>query len=992
VSSYAALARRLREDPSASDVERLVHELGARARMLRAIEFAQRGLWASARRDARDATELAPKDAFVQVLSGVVRYVTRDYQESLEAFDAGSRNGAPGAVRFKFERASRLSWYREAAESIAQGVALGGPERARWHAEGLALYARWRVYERALEHGLEAAELRPDVPTIPMELGNVHAELGDTEGVRRSVRAAIELKPNLLPYRMESARLLTMVGCFDEARAQLEAALELDPRWPAAHEALGSLALWAGSDDEAVYRGRMAVECEPAFAPGSRLLGACAFAKGDLAEARRRFDRAIELDAQDSEAHAFRAELALRAGKLEEAHQETSLAIASARGYLFAGQLLRLATNLRELPDLSLRADRVAHLRAGTERLCPELAPRLKGDQPAVWREAVDASLERMRANRSTIPTFLQGGRLELLRTGVDPRFDSRRALQTIRVGDPGATLAELEKVCERHSSSSLPPAHTGELLIWLGDLPGGRAALERALEITVGTRWAYIGLTTIEVLEGRPEQALRVCQRGVEAMHDTEGPAVHVARGEALRVLGRFDEARRDLERACALHPSRVSAWLNLGLLHAALQDSAGAEQIIERLKLQAPGLISDAAREEGISLFEDSPVTLDRATLERLLARMLSMCRANRSSTCVTYFTAAGQLRSVHNYPHTGTAPHARDEEELAHARTMLERALGIATRTPAVRDASQRPEPERRTLPTKNRGESAPERRVLSREQIASFVENGYLVLRDCIPKPFVAEWVADARRRIRSEPERWVKQHDPSNPERDVARFDLDDPSTWTLKRLDVIGNRNLPFADVSPLLWSAICELVGGESRVATRTLSNYFILNLRSEDTLESDDNWHIDDPPRPFRFDGLRNALVGIFLFSDVVEGGGPTLIAPESLPLIARMLSSSPEGLAWDEKSAGRVVKQCPRVVACTGNAGDVVLTHALMAHRASSNGSGRVRWLANPNIYSRAALGFSRDSQVQHSPVELAVVRALEAGRQPELHLEQ
>jgi len=225
---------------------------------------------------------------------------------------------------------------------------------------------------------------------------------------------------------------------------------------------------------------------------------------------------------------------------------------------------------------------------------------------------------------------------------------------------------------------------------LWVGDLEGARRDLERAIEIVLGTRWAYIGLTGIHILEGDYEQALEVSARGVKVMRGTEGPSVYIYRGEALRRLGRYREALKDLTRSVRIHPSRVSAWFNLGLLYAAIGELALFERVYARLEIQAPGLLSDAACEVGVVLWGDPgfvpPVEVRLAVIEHGLAMM----RGNRSSTAMTYFTAQGRMRMVeHRDAGTpvGEGPHVRD-------RTMLVRAHNLVLGTFGLPSA---PEPE-------------------------------------------------------------------------------------------------------------------------------------------------------------------------------------------------------------------------------------------------------------------------------------------------------
>jgi tetratricopeptide (TPR) repeat protein len=266
--------------------------------------------------------------------------------------------------------------------------------------------------------------------------------------------------------------------------------------------------------------------------------------------------------------------------------------------------------------------------------------------------------------------------------------------------------LAELDEVERAHPHSSLPLCHRGELHLWLGNWAQARADLEAAIERVTGTRWAYMGLSTLDLLAGEPERALEINARGVEVMRNSEGPAIHAFRGEALRLLGQLDRAIPELERAALAHPARASTILNLALAYAADGREQQARALWQRLAHeQACGLISDAARElsearplaRQASLLEPKPISSfmqarqivgDRdwqPTLEVIVAvldRSLQMMGGNRSSGLLTYWTSDGRLRFVQQWPHGSRSPHSGDTSRLAQAKKMLVQALSQAS----------------------------------------------------------------------------------------------------------------------------------------------------------------------------------------------------------------------------------------------------------------------------------------------------------------------
>src|SRR5204862_3345253 len=133
------------------------------------------------------------------------------------------------------------------------------------------------------------------------------------------------------------------------------------------------------------------------------------------------------------------------------------------------------------------------------------------------------------------------------------PRNECREAVDTIRTVAPEAVLARIEAVAARLPGSSQPWAHHVEVLMWLGRYDEARASLERALAIAVRTRWPWDGLGVLEILAERPAGALDLCARGTAAMAGTKAPFIHAVRGEALRRMGRLDDAAAALGKALA-------------------------------------------------------------------------------------------------------------------------------------------------------------------------------------------------------------------------------------------------------------------------------------------------------------------------------------------------------------------------------------------------------------------------------------------------------
>ncbi len=617
--------------------------------------------------DARREGLRSPQEALALA---ALRFVTRDYHDSLAALDLAADLGAgPVALRQKARDAVRLGWELDACSALRRGAALF-PRDPAWRSALLALHARRRDHEGAFLHGKELLALKPQASEALIELASLRIARGEYGSAKTLLDAALS-QPLSGPARVEAARLRRASGSFPEARALL-ASLTAGPLGAEARRMLAELALWSGEADQAEEI--LAAQGEE---PGTaRLRGILAALRGQSDEALRLFERAISLDPEDSEALVWLAERVSLRGEHERARGLLTRAMMSARGQTLVASLLWLLNDLRAGPiPPSLPPALVGHLLPVTTVLCPELDGPLRRGDPGAWVQAIERCLDRMQGNRSTTPTWLHDQGLALLPPCPDPRVESRRALEQIRVAPREQALADLEALAPYFPGSGLPHAHRGELLLWLGETRAARRALEQAIEVYPQTRWAYIGLTMCDLLDGDPERALATSARGVAAMSNTEGPAVSVHRGEALRRLGRISEARADLERAVAVHPSRVGAWVNLGLLGLAQGERAAVRAAVERVLWLAPGLLSDAARVEGVSLFPGRGVLAEEA-FAPVLERALLLLQGNRSSSLVSYLTPEGALRFGLQGGQDREPLHREDEARIARAEALLHR----------------------------------------------------------------------------------------------------------------------------------------------------------------------------------------------------------------------------------------------------------------------------------------------------------------------------
>jgi hypothetical protein len=257
-------------------------------------------------------------------------------------------------------------------------------------------------------------------------------------------------------------------------------------------------------------------------------------------------------------------------------------------------------------------------------------------------------------------------------------------------------------------------------------------------------------------------------------------------------------------------------------------------------------------------------------------------------------------------------------------------------------------------------------------LTEEQARHFLERGHVVLRECFSRERAREWTARAFRRLGIDP---------------------GDPATWTEARVHMPTATRIEVKELAPRAWGAICDLVGGEERIAQPCVTgDGFIINFQ----IGRDDPWQPPSPASPgwhkdgdfFRhfLDSPEQGLLTLFIWSDIEHRGGGTFVACDSVGPVARFLAKHPEGLHPREIDARSLVTECRDFIEFTGRAGDVVLLHPFVLHAHSPNQSGRPRFLTNPPVHLKVPMRFDRTAWEEHSLVEQAVLRALGVERFP------
>lgn len=841
---------------------------------------------------------------------------------------------SPEAQRLRLRLAGELGWTDHCASAALRLVELE-PHSATWRltAAGFAADDRRAEAAASLLHPLTSAS-EPDVllrgAELLLDLGCPRAA---TPLLQRLVDAALQTT-----HRTAAAKLALRSGDFDLA----EALFDSDPA------ELARLRLWQGD----VSTAEALLGQAPAGDTASLVRGALLVLQGSPQAALRPL-RAVHT----TESANWQTEAHLALGDLASAEATLGSSATGSQGNWIRGLLearLRLLQAERGDPATHLARKWARELSAAFDAL--QATPTCVDDTASLLN-AIEEALRQLGGNRSEYPTRVHGDGLSRLE--VPPLAADQLLLAAAHPerGHPRATHAALDAALEldlSRDNRAWGLATRAQLRLWVGQLDAALADAEASLALSHSLQPARHAWLVATLLRGDPATAKDTAERWRD-------PELALPYAEACLRLGEQTLARGALAHARSTWPRCPSVWL-FSLLAAEASEDESTEPLRALLAAGAPGWMAAA-----------------RGSAER--AREL--LAGNRSLTTPTMLGDEGFLR-----PLTWRQSPLDVGEYLRRAETALLRA-GEFSQAPMT--ALNPPDPERLAanieLAASEGAAFAPAKphapRELSADQLEHFRRHGYLVVEHCFSDDTAQRWIDDANDRLRRAPERYVRPSS-GDPNPDVRGYDPTEPRTWTFERLEVLGDRTVPITELSPRAWHVICDLLGGPERVATREWGNQVKPNFprrHSSDIEPTSSSWHLDYPSRNTRLDEFSLGLICIVMLSEVLPGGGGTMLAPESVSHVAQELAANPAGVDFVRRDAGpRITRRCRRFVELTGKPGDIAFIHPLMLHTGSPNSCSRVRWMGNPLVELAEPLRVDRPDPRYYSPVEQVVVDAL------------
>ncbi|MFD0774822.1 phytanoyl-CoA dioxygenase family protein [Streptomonospora algeriensis] len=254
------------------------------------------------------------------------------------------------------------------------------------------------------------------------------------------------------------------------------------------------------------------------------------------------------------------------------------------------------------------------------------------------------------------------------------------------------------------------------------------------------------------------------------------------------------------------------------------------------------------------------------------------------------------------------------------------------------------------------------------MLSEDQVAKFVREGFVALRGAVPAELVE----------RCRDELWEAVHATAGCKRD-------DPATWSapVVRLGQLPTESARAAANQPVLHEAFDRLVGTGRWRPRGALGTWPVRFPSGEEP--GDDGWHLEASFAGSAGESRVNlrsrgrALLMLFLFSETGPDDAPTRIrAGSHLDVPPLLAEAGEEGREWFELCGDAVPASegRPEVLA-TGSPGDVLLCHPFLVHAAQPHHGTVPRFMAQPPLEPTGELDLSG---ADPTPVEQAVLAGL------------
>jgi putative PEP-CTERM system TPR-repeat lipoprotein len=447
----------------------------------------------------------------------------------------------------------------------------------------------------------EAIQIDPSRGSSYTSLGVMRLAQGERDAARTAFDKAVEVDPKSVPARLALAMFQLQIGEAAAAETTLKAALDINPKDPLANRAMGALLI--ASNRAAAAEPYLKAFSETAPAAESRFVLAdyySAMQRDDDAKAVLTRLAGERLLATDAEWRLARLEYATdRAAAHKRVDALLAKSPAQVQALVLKASWLMSEGKLTEALTRAQAAVKAAPDNPTAHYLVGVLNAQMH-DAPA----AIAAFNEVLKLNPRVAAAQLQLSRLQLVQGVPDEAVKLaesavKNAPQSAeaRITLVGGLLAQrdlaraepmIAELLKALPNLSAVHALDGMRYLIKQNIPQARAAYERALQMDARSFAAVSGLVAIDMLEKKPEAALkRVEGRVTESPDDAR---LLLLASRVYLAVNNQAKAEQLLRHAIDVAPADSNAYAMLGQLYISQQRLPEARAEFDRVALHNP------------------------------------------------------------------------------------------------------------------------------------------------------------------------------------------------------------------------------------------------------------------------------------------------------------------------------------------------------------------------------------------------------------------
>jgi tetratricopeptide (TPR) repeat protein len=367
-------------------------------------------------------------------------------------------------------------------------------------------------------------------------------------------------RPPGLNAQVKLAELDFTGGNREAAEKRLQDVLKKNPRSSDALLVQGKISLLDGKGRDAVQSFRTVLKDQPERADVHSLLGQAYLAAGDGNLARESLEKAVALNPRQIDARRGLARLDAAEGKKEAARRGLEAILKEAPNDL---ESLGLLMSL-QLAEQDWRGAEATLTRLQSVGSDPYAGAMVEGNLAQARKQWERATRAYERA-------------MELRPDAPEPLY--ARMQVDLAQGKKAEAGDRLHRLISARPEQPYAHGMLGELLVERGDRDGAEHEFLEAIRIKPDWMTPWINLSNLKLLQGRPSDAARVLEKGLQANPKSE--EIQILLASAQTQIGQIDRAIQLYEKVLEKDPKALLAANNLASL---LTENRGDPQSLDR------------------------------------------------------------------------------------------------------------------------------------------------------------------------------------------------------------------------------------------------------------------------------------------------------------------------------------------------------------------------------------------------------------------------